>query len=102
MTASCFSEFNLLSESEVLDLITASSKKSCPLNPIPTKPLNECVDALLPPITKIINLLLYCGYFPRTWKCALLWNALPFDIRSASTVSIFNANLKTHFSVMHF
>ena len=25
-----------------------------------------------------------------------LWNALPFDIRSASTVSIFKAELKTH------
>ena len=25
-----------------------------------------------------------------------LWNALPFDIRSASTVSIFKAKLKTH------
>ena len=46
VTASCFSEFNLLSESEVFDLITASSKKSCPLDPIPTKLLNECVDVL--------------------------------------------------------
>ena len=46
MTASCFSEFNLLAESEVFDLITAPSKKSCPLDPIPTKLLNECVDVL--------------------------------------------------------
>ena len=46
LTASCFSEFNLLSESEVFDLITASSRKSCPLDPIPTKLLNECVDVL--------------------------------------------------------
>ena len=40
VTTSCFSKFNLLSESEVFDLITASSKKSCPLDPIPTKLLN--------------------------------------------------------------
>ena len=66
VTASCFSEFNLLSESEVFDLITASAKKSCPLDPIPTKLLNECVDVLLPPITKIINLSFDSGYFPRT------------------------------------
>ena len=66
VTASCFSEFNLLSESEVFDLITASSKKSCPLDPIPTKLLNECVDVLLPPITKIINLSFDSDYFPRT------------------------------------
>ena len=49
VTPSCFSEFYLASES---DLITASSKKSCPLDPIPTKPLNKCVNVLLPPITR--------------------------------------------------
>ena len=70
VTASCFSEFNLLSESEVFDLITASSKKSCPVDPIPTKLLTECIDVLLPPITKIINHSLDSGYFPRTWKCS--------------------------------
>ncbi|CAH3023361.1 unnamed protein product [Porites evermanni] len=33
-----------------------------------------------------------------SFTCAApkLWNALPFDIRSASTVSIFKAELKTH------
>ena len=72
VTASCFLKFNLLFESEVFYLITASSKKSCPLYPIPTKLLNECVDVLLPPFTKIINLSLDTGYFPRTWKCALV------------------------------
>ena len=79
VTASCFSEFNLLSESEVFDLITASSKKSCPLDPIPTKLLNECVDVPLPPITKIINLSLDSGYFPRTCKCALVQPLLKKD-----------------------
>ena len=72
VTASCFLKFNLLFESEVFYLITASSKKSFPLYPIPTKLLNECVDVLLPPFTKIINLSLDTGYFPRTWKCALV------------------------------
>ena len=56
----------------MLDLITASSKKSRPVDPFPTKLLNECVEVLLPPITKIINLLLDSGYFQRTWKCALV------------------------------
>ena len=79
VTPSCFSEFNLLSESEVFDLITASFKKSCPLDPIPTKLLNECVVVLLPPITKIINLSLDSGYFPLTWKCALVRPLLKKD-----------------------
>ena len=56
----------------MFDLITASSKKSCPLDSDPTKLLNECVDVLLTPMTKIINLSLDSGYFPRTWKCALV------------------------------
>ena len=79
VTASCFSEFNLLSESEVFDLITASSKKSCPLDPIPTKLLTEYIGVLLPPITKIINHSLDSGYFPRTWKCALVRPLLKKD-----------------------
>ena len=79
VTASYFSEFNLLSESEVFDLITASSKKSCPLDSNPTKLLNECVDVLLTPMTKIINLSLDSGYFPRTWKCALVRPLLKND-----------------------
>ena len=79
VTASCFFEFNLLSESEVFDLITSSSKKSCPLDPIPTKLLTKYVDVLLPPITKIINLSLDSGYFPRTWKCALVRPLLKKD-----------------------
>ena len=79
VTPSCFSEFNLLSESEVFDLITASFKKSCSLDPIPTKLLNECVVVLLPPITKIINLSLDSGYFPLTWKCALVRPLLKKD-----------------------
>ena len=63
----------------MFDLITASSKKSCSLDPIPTKLLNECVDVPLPPITKIINLSLGSGYFPRTWKCVLVQPLLKKD-----------------------
>ena len=79
VTASCFSDFNLLSESEVFDVIKSSSKKSCPLDPIPTKLLTECVHVLLSPITKIINLSLDSGYFPRTWKCAIVRPLLEKD-----------------------
>ena len=63
----------------MFDLVTASSKKSFALDPIPIKLLNECVDVLLPPITKIINLSLDSGYFPRTWKCALVRPLLKED-----------------------
>ena len=36
------------------------------------------------------------GNRPFTGAAPKLWNALPFDIRSASTVSIFKAKLKTY------
>ena len=100
MTASCFSEFNLLSESEVFDLIIASSKKSCPLDPIPTKLLNECVNVLLPLITKIINLLLDSGYFLHTCKCALVRpllkkDGLPSVFRPVSNLAFISKLLET-------
>ena len=58
------SEVRLLSETEVHELIKASTKTSCSLAPNPTKLFTECLDVLLPPITKLINLSLESGYFP--------------------------------------
>ena len=63
VTDSTFSEFNVLSESEVHGLIISSSKNnSCPLDLIPTKLVIEFLHVLLPPIT---NLSLDSVYFPR-------------------------------------
>ena len=59
-----FSEFRLLSETEVHELIKSSTKTTCSLDPNPTRPLTECPDVLPPPITKLINLSLESGYFP--------------------------------------
>ena len=67
-----FSEFRLLSETEVHELIKSSTKTTCSLDPIPTKLFTECLDVLPPPITKLINLSLESGYFPLIWKRALL------------------------------
>ena len=53
VTDSTFSEFNVLSESEVHGLIISSSRnESCPLDTIPTKLVIEYHYALLSPITK--------------------------------------------------
>ena len=53
VTDSTFSEFNVLSKSEVHGLIISSSKnKSCPFDSIPTKLVIEFLDVLLPPITR--------------------------------------------------
>ena len=58
------SEFRLLSETEVHELIKSSTKTTCFLDPILTKLFTECLDVLPPPITKLINLSLESGYFP--------------------------------------
>ena len=58
------SEFRLLSETEVHELIKASTKTTCSVAPIPTKLFTECLDVLPPPITKLINISLQSGYFP--------------------------------------
>ena len=73
-----FPEFNLLSKSEVRATIL-SSKKSCPLDPIPITILVKHLDELLPSVTRIINLSLDTGYFPDHWKLALVRPLLKKD-----------------------
>ena len=46
--------------------------KSCKLDPIPTTSLKKILPCLLPTITKIINLSLQSGIFPRSWKTAIV------------------------------
>ena len=72
-------KFNLLSQEEVHDLIHASNKKTCCLDPIPTKLVLDCLDILLPVITKIINYSLEHGVFPSVWKNALVFPLLKKD-----------------------
>ena len=64
--------FKELSEQDVKNLIMKLSKKSCPLDPMPTKLLMQCLDVLLPVITSMINVSLSIGQFPVLWKVALV------------------------------
>ena len=73
------SKFDLLSQEEVRDLVRASKKKTCSLDPIPTKLVFECLDILLPVITKIINYSLEHDVFPSAWKNALVFPLLKKD-----------------------
>lgn len=82
-----FSEFKTLTEDDVLQLIKSSSNASCELDPIPTKLLKQCVHALLPIITAILNLSLSNGQFTELWKCALVTPLL----KSAKLELIFNS-----------
>ena len=64
-------EFKDLTKEDVKALIQHSSRKSCPLDLIPSKLFAKC-DELLPVITLLINKSLRTGVFPRVWKEALV------------------------------
>ena len=70
--AHLFSKFQRLSQSDVLKLIQKSSKKSCSLDPMPTKLVLASLEQLLPVITQMINSSLLAGHFPKLWKEALV------------------------------
>ena len=65
-----FDLFSTLSEDDVKHIISKSSKKSSSLDPMPTPLVVECLDTLLPVITRMINLSLQSGCFPDNWKLA--------------------------------
>ncbi len=67
-----FSTFKKLSEEEVKRLIFKSKSTSCDLDPIPTPLLKECIDIMLPILTRMVNLSLQSGVFPEEWKLALI------------------------------
>ena len=64
------SSFSPLAEEDIKCLFGKSSKKSCSLDPISTLLVVECLDVLLPVVSRMINLSLKTGSFPDTWKHA--------------------------------
>ena len=64
--------FTPLSEIEVTKIIHSSSSASCALDPIPTWLIKDCLDVLIGPITKLVNLSLSTGIFPPSMKVALV------------------------------
>ena len=67
-----FTQFCPVSEDEVLKIITKSPSKSCSLDPLPTFLVEECLDILLPSITKLVNSSLALGCFPDSFKKAVV------------------------------
>ena len=62
--------FAELTEEEVKKLVLASPSKSCSLDPCPTDLVKDCLDILITPISKIINLSIREGCFPDKFKIA--------------------------------
>jgi len=72
-TPTILSSFSLVSEDEVSRIISHSSNSFSDLDPIPTSLLKQCLSALLPTLTNIINLSLVSGTFPDQFKsCSVI------------------------------
>jgi hypothetical protein len=66
------SNFRPASHDEIKAAIINSSDATCSIDFIPTKLLKSCLDALLPPITTLVNMCLEGSIFPTRFKTALV------------------------------
>ena len=56
--------FKAVSEDEVKNIILKSPKKRCQLDPLPVDLFFDCIDIMLPTITRLINDSLSSDKFP--------------------------------------
>ncbi len=69
--SSSFSDFIPVSHDDIRKILMSSASKSCPLDPMPTTILKDCLDVILPVITKIVNLSLSTSVMPGKLKEAV-------------------------------
>ena len=69
---SCFSEFTMVTDEDVLGLIRGSTIKACALDPLPASIMRKCYSSLVPIFRRVINLSLSSGLLPKELKVALL------------------------------
>ena len=67
-----FNSFSPISEGEVEKIILNSPTKSCLIDPLPTFLVKECLDLLLPSITKLVNYSLSESLVPDGFKNAVV------------------------------
>jgi hypothetical protein len=71
-SGSCLTKYKILTPEEVKKLVFDSSNKSCELDPIPTYVLRDCIEEILPLLTKIVNKSLQLGNMPVKLKNAII------------------------------
>ena len=95
-----FALFKYLSEDEVRKVITKSPTKSCLLDPRPTFRVKECLDILLPSITKLVNCSLTEDAVPAGFKKAIVSSLIkksslpPDKLKNYRPVSGLNVSVK--------
>ena len=68
---SCFSEFTMVTDEDVLGLIRGSTIKACALDPLPASIMRKCYSSLVPIFRRVINLSLSSDLLPKELKVAL-------------------------------
>ena len=69
---SCFSEFTMVTDEDILGLIRGSTIKACALDPLPASIMRKCYSSLVPIFRRVINLSLSSGLLPKELKVALV------------------------------
>ena len=64
--------FGTITENDFLKLIMGMPTKTCKSDIIPTKLLKEVLPAIIPALTKIVNLSIKNGVFSEKWKSAIV------------------------------
>ena len=84
-----FSPFQVVTDKKVLKFIKVAPLQTCSLDPGPTHIVKQCIDILLSSLTKLVNLSLKNGIFPKPYKQAIVTPLL-----KKSTLS--NEDLKSY------
>ena len=66
------SSFSSITSNDFMVMISATSFKSCELDPIPGHLLKGCIDIVIPTITKIVNMSMDSTSLPHELKEAML------------------------------
>ena len=69
---SCFSEFEMITDEDVLRLTRGSTIKACALDPLPVSIMRQCYSSLVPVFRRVINLSVSSALLPKELKVALL------------------------------
>ena len=64
--------FKPITADPLWSLLKKSSPKSCALDPMPISLLFECLDAIMPVLTNIVNTSLTTGKYPSIYKTAIV------------------------------
>ena len=91
-----FTDFCTVNTNDIRKYLVSSGVKTCDLDPLPSILLRECLDTLLPVITRIVNLSLTTGNVPRHFKDAMVRPKLKKDSLDHQLFSHFRpiSNLK--------